>query len=139
MSRHHSSRSLRWVLVAAVLAGAGGCEALRATRVGEPATLNEALTVYRNAKEKKAIAVAVDESGKRTWGAFYHARLQSFASEQAVEECERNADKFGVRAECWLFAEGDEPAESTGTACRRETPNKRRCAFQDRFYQLYPR
>jgi len=139
MPSRHPLRISLLLLLACTLAAVSGCEALRATRVGQPATLNEALTIYRNAKEKKAIAIAVDESGKRTWGAFYHARLQSFAEEQATEECERNAGKHGVRARCWLFAAGDEPAEATADACRRGTPNPRRCAVQDRFYQLYPR
>ena len=127
------------LLLALALGAGSGCEALRATRVGQPATLGEALQVYRNADEKKAIAIAVDEAGKRTWGAFYHARLQSFANEQALEECERNAAGNRIGAKCWVFAEGDEPAEDTATACRRGEPNAKRCALQDRFYQLYPR
>jgi len=127
------------LLLACTLFTVSGCAALRATRVGQPKTLSEALTVYRKAEEKKAIAIAADESGKRTWGAFYHAKLQSFAEEQALEECERNVRTHRIKAQCWLFAEGDEPAAETQLACSRGKPNPKRCALQDRFYQLYPR
>ena len=139
MPRLQSSRTLLFLLLAFGLVAASGCEALRATRVGQPSTLSEALNIYRNAKEKKAIAIAVDENGKRTWGALYPAKLQSWAGEQAIEECERNVRQLGIRAECWLFAEGDEPAKETILACRQGRPNPRRCALQDRFFQLYPR
>jgi hypothetical protein len=121
------------------LAVTSGCEAFRATRVGQPETLSEALAVYRKADEEKAIAIAADESGKRTWGAFYHASLQSFADDQALEECERNVHTHRIKAQCWIFAQGDEPAAETQLACSRGEPNPKRCALQDRFYQLYPR
>ncbi len=135
-----SPSAISFVLAIVLSLGSGlGCAALRATRVGQPATLHEALAAYRNADEKKAIAIAVSEAGKRTWGAFYHARLQGFASEQALEECERNARDHRIQSQCWLFAEGDEPVSDTALACSQGKANPKRCALQDRFYQLYPR
>jgi hypothetical protein len=130
----HAALVLSLSLTAAI-----GCASLQATRVGRPTTLHEALSIYREADEKKAIAIAVDQGGKRTWGAFYHAELQGFANEQALAECERNVLEHRIRAECWLFAEGDEPSSDTTLACRSGKPNAKRCAYQDRFYQLLPR
>jgi hypothetical protein len=126
-------------LAVALLAALVGCASWFTTQLGETSTLEGALRVYASSKEKKAMAVAADERGRRTWGVLYGSYTQEHANEKAIEACEKNARHSGIQAPCHLFAEGDAPAPSTVRACRAGTIGARRCELQNRFFELYPR
>lgn len=123
----HLAPALLWLLPLL------GCAAFQATRAGRPLTFKEAVGVYRVSQEKKALSVAVDDGGRRAWGAFYDATLQGFANDEAQEECERSASSAGVNAPCRLFAEGDGPARSGTEACLRRDYPEPWCALLNRY------
>ena len=127
------------LLAALSVALLGGCASWFTTEMDDAQTLSGALAVYRASDEKKAIAVAADEEGRRTWGALYGSYSQEHANEKAVENCRKNARRAGILADCFLFAEGDAPSASTNQACRAGAVNAKRCDLQDRFFELYPR
>jgi hypothetical protein len=118
-------------LVAAALLAA--CEA---THVGTAETLEEAIATYRAADEKKAFALAVDEQGRRRWGAQYGGPDQERAESDAIEECQRSAQRSGVAAQCFLFAVGDREPRATLEGCRVGRINPRRCNAQAKYGPL---
>jgi hypothetical protein len=131
-------RALRGVALAAALAplAAGLLPACQATRVGTAETLEEAIATYRASDEKKAFALAVDEDGRRRWGAQYGSLDQDRAVADAMEECQRSAQRSGVTAQCFLFAVGDREPRATLDGCRSHRINERRCAAQSKYGPL---
>jgi hypothetical protein len=117
----------------ALVALALGCEA---TRVGTAETLEEAIATYRAADEKKAFALAVDEQGRRRWGAQYGGPDQDRAVADAMEECQRSARASGVTAQCFLFAVGGRESHDTLEGCQARRINPRRCAAQQKYGPL---
>jgi hypothetical protein len=125
--------------LAGALAAAGLLAGCQATRVGDAETFDEAVQVYRVSKDKKALALAADERGRRRWGAQYGSLDQERANEDAMEECQRNARRSGLEAQCYLFAVGDREPRSTLEGCRAERINPKRCAAQAKYGpQLLP-
>jgi hypothetical protein len=120
----------RRLLASVALLAALAISACRTTQLEPTATLDEAVRIYRLSKDAKAMAVAADEYGKRTWGVFYGALRQDKANEEALAGCERNAARAGVRAPCYLFAIGDQPAAETVRGCAEGRIGPRRCAVQ---------
>jgi hypothetical protein len=129
------ARSRRRVLAscAALAVVALACEA---TRVGTAETLEEAIATYRAADEKKAFALAVDEQGRRRWGAQYGGPNQDRAVSDAMEECQRSARASGVTAQCFLFAVGEREPHDTLEGCQARRINPRRCAAQQKYGPL---
>jgi|GEM_PF-6987902 len=136
---HLRSRPARAVSRRAALACAGtlhvaaallGCEA---TRLSDTETFEEAVRTYRVSDEKKALALAADENGRRVWGAQYGSLDQERATDEAMEECQRSARRAGVQAQCYLFAVGDREPPATLEGCRAGRINPRRCAAQSRY------
>jgi hypothetical protein len=107
--------------------------ACRTTQLEPTATLEEAVRVYRLSKDAKAMAIAADEGGRRTWGVLYGGLRQEKANEEALAACERNAARAGVRAPCYLFAIGDRQAAETVRACAQGRIGPRRCAVQAQY------
>ena len=101
------------------------------TELGPTSSFDETLNVYRLSKGKKALAVAVDENGKRAFAALYGSLSQASANEKALVGCTKNAERSGVQATCYLFAIGDEAAPSTLRGCAEGRINSRRCALQE--------
>ena len=123
-------------LVLGAALGAGFLAACQATRVGEAETLEEAVQTYRVSKDKKALAVAADETGRRVWGAQYGSLTQDRANEDAMKECQRNAQRSGIAAQCFFFAIGDGEPRATVEGCRVGRINPRRCAAQTKYAPL---
>lgn len=119
-------------LAAALLAAAllAACEA---TRVGTAASFEEAVDTYAAADEKKALAVAADERGRRRWGAQYGSVTQDRANRDAMEECQASARRHALEAQCYLFAIGNREARSTLEGCRAGRVNPKRCALQRQY------
>jgi hypothetical protein len=130
-SMRHRSTAAELLVLPLVLGLA--CSTLQATRVGEPSTLQDAIRVYRTSEGKKAMALAVDDRGRRAWGAFYKSKLQSLANEEALEECTRNAGRAAVDAPCHLLAEGDASSPETLADCRAGKVSRERCEAQKRY------
>jgi hypothetical protein len=124
--------------VSALLAAAALFASCETTRVGESSTFEEAVRTYAAADGRKALALAADEKGKRAWGAQYGKSLssQERATREALEECDANARRRGVRAECYLFAIGDRQSRSTLEKCSARRINPKRCALQERYAPL---
>lgn len=93
----------------------------------------ETLDIYRHSEGKKALAVAVDENGKKAFAVLYGSWSQASANEKALVECSKNAEKSGVQATCYLFAAGDEAAASTLRGCAGGQIGARRCALQQQY------
>lgn len=121
---------------AAALAAAALLLGCQATRVGDAGTFEEAVRTYSVSEGKKALALAADERGRRRWGAQYGSLEQQRASRDAMEECQRNARRSGIEAQCYLFAVGDREARSTAEGCREKRINPRRCAAQSKYAPL---
>ena len=100
--------------------------------VGQGSSFAEALELYRLGKSEKAMAVAVDASGRRAWGFLDGSLTKDHAKEKAVESCRRSAERAGVAAPCRLFAVGDAPAPETAQACREGRLPERFCMLQGR-------
>jgi len=103
------------------------------TQLTPTSGFEETLHVYRHSKGKKALAVAVDESGKKAFAVLYGSWSQTSANEKALVECSKNAEKSGVQATCYLFATGDEAAASTLRGCAEGRIGARRCALQQQY------
>ena len=116
--------------------GVGVLAACQATRVGDAETFEEAVQTYRVSDEKKALVLAADEQGRRVWGAQYGSLDQDRANADAMEECEDNARRGGIQAQCYPFAVGDREARSTLEGCRARRINPKRCAAQAKFGPL---
>lgn len=129
---------IAWAPLLLLALAAGFGTACKTTRVGETASFEEAVRTYAVAKGRKALALAADENGRRAWGAQYG---KSFSSEEraireALDECDANARRYGVQAECHLFAVGDQPARETLDKCGARRINEKRCALQQQYGPL---
>src|SRR5512144_1152433 len=128
------ARAARTALLSAATAAL--LAACQATRVGDAVTFEEAVQTYRVADDKKALVLAADEQGRRVWGAQYGSLDQDRANADAMEECEGNARRGGIQAQCYPFAVGDREARSTLEGCRAKRINPKRCAAQAKFGPL---
>lgn len=128
------ARRLAALALGAVLAG--GLGACQATRVGDAESFEEAVRTYTVSDDKKALALAADEGGRRVWGAQYGSLDQDRANEDAMKECQHNARRSGVAAQCYFFAVGDSEPRATLEGCRGRRINERRCAAQAKFAPL---
>jgi hypothetical protein len=100
---------------------------------GTVPTLREAVDLYRLSDEKKAMAVAADERGKRVWGVAVGEIDQDRANEKALAHCGKSARNAGLAAQCYLLAVGDRPASQTDAACEAGRISERRCEVQRRY------
>jgi hypothetical protein len=103
------------------------------TQLPPASGFEETLDVYRHSKGEKALAVAVDENGKKAFAVLYGHWSQTSANEKALVGCSENAEKSGVQATCYLFATGDEAAASTLRGCAEGRIGEKRCAFQEQY------
>jgi hypothetical protein len=101
------------------------------TQLPPASSFEETLDVYRHSKGKKALALAVDENGKKAFAVLYGSLTQASANEKALVGCSKNAERSGVQATCYLFATGDEAAASTLRGCAEGRIGARRCALQE--------
>ena len=82
------------------------------------ARLEDAWRLYRISEDSKAMAIAIDESGRRrVWGLRYGYLSQSSANEDALEECAASAKAGGFTTSCHLFAVGNRRAPGAVAAC----------------------
>jgi hypothetical protein len=132
MRRPHLAppRPVLLVLACSALLGAG---CATTARVAETATFEETVDLYRLGKEHKALAVAVDERGRRAWGVLYGSLSLDGARENALEECRSNALRAGVDAPCHLFAADGAAARETVKACAQGRIGAQRCALQEKY------
>ena len=83
--------------------GAGPSSALR----GPSLPFEQAIEEYRTYRAEKALALATDERGRRSWGfAFGYADAAS-AIERALSECRTRVTQREMDAECRIYARGD--------------------------------
>jgi hypothetical protein len=127
-----------WTASLLLLGAALVASACETTRVGETYTFEEAVRTYAAAEGRKALALAADDKGKRAWGAQYGKSLssQERATREALEECDANAQRLGVQAECHLFAVGERQSRSTLEKCSARRINPKRCALQEQYAPL---
>jgi hypothetical protein len=126
----------RCALALGAALASGLLAACQATRVGDAESFEEAVRTYTVSDDKKALALAADEGGQRVWGAQYGSLDQDRANEDAMEECQRNARRSGVAAQCYFFAVGDREPRATLEGCRSRSINPRRCAAQAKYGPL---
>jgi len=102
-------------------------------QLGSGGSFAEAVELYRLSDGKKAMALAVDDQGRRAWGVLYGSLGQDEANQRALESCRENAERARVRAPCHLFAIGDAQAPETVRACAEGRLSAPYCAAQSRF------
>jgi len=103
------------------------------TQLAPSGGFEEALDVYRLSSGKKALALAVDENGKKAFAALYGSWSQKSADRKALDGCNRNAARRSIQAQCYLFATGDEAAPTTLRGCAEGRIGARRCALQQQY------
>jgi len=81
------------------------------------ARLEDAWRLYRISEEDKAMAIAIDDSGRRVWGIRYGYLSQDSANKGALEECAASAKSKGMTASCHLLAVGNGRAPTAVAAC----------------------
>jgi hypothetical protein len=125
--------SPRSALLAAACAALLGAGCATTERVGDSATFAETVELYRLGDEHKALAVAVNERGRRAWGVLYGSFSEDDAREKALAECRSNAERAGVDAACHLFAVDEAAARDTVRACAEGRIGAQRCALQEQY------
>ena len=103
------------------------------TQLAPTSGFEETLDVYRLSSGKKALALAVDENGRKAYSVLFGAWSQKSANQRAMAACNANAARRGVEAQCYLFAVGDEAAPSTLRGCAEGRIGARRCALQQQY------
>jgi len=82
------------------------------------ARLEDAWRLYQISEDAKAMAIAIDESaGRRVWGIRYGYLSQDSANRGALSECESNAKRVGITADCHLLAVGNRRPPGAVRAC----------------------
>jgi hypothetical protein len=126
-------RHRRPALLLAACASLLGAGCATTERVGDTATFAETVELYRLGDEHKALAVAVNERGRRAWGVLYGSLSEEDAREKALEECRSNARRAGVDAGCHLFAVDGAVARDTLRGCAEGRIGAQRCALQEQY------
>lgn len=117
---------MRFPALLALLLGLG----CATTQLAPTGGFEETLDVYRLSRGKKALALAVDENGKKAFSVLWGSWTQGSANRKALDACNRKAARSGVQAQCYLFAIGDEAAPATLRGCAEGRISARRCALQ---------
>ena len=83
--------------------GAGPSSALR----GPSLPFVQAIEEYRTYRGEKALALATDERGRRSWGFAFGFADPASAIERALSECRTRVAQREMDAECRIYARGD--------------------------------
>ena len=100
--------TLRFVICAALLAGACASESILGTRVPPHPKLDRIWRQYTELAPKRALAIAGDPNRDWVAAAAGGADAQAEASERALEECGRKRLERRMLAPCRLCAAGDD-------------------------------
>ncbi len=100
--------TLRFVICAALLAGACASESILGTRVPPHPKLDRIWAQYSGLAPKRALAIAGDPNRDWVGAAAGGADAQAEASERALEECGRERLERRMLAPCLLYAAGDD-------------------------------
>jgi hypothetical protein len=115
--RRTAARTLPVVVVSLLSAA---CASWFSARLDAPAgaRLEDAWRIYQISEEAKAMAIAIDETaGRKVWGIRYGYLSQESANRGALSECESNAKRVGIAADCHLFAVGNRRPPGAVRAC----------------------
>lgn len=96
------------------------CASWFTARLDAPAgaRLEDAWRLYQVSEDAKAMAIAIEESsGRRVWGIRYGYLSQESANRGALSECESNAKRVGITADCHLLAVGSRRPPGAVRAC----------------------
>lgn len=96
------------------------CASWFTARLDAPAgaRLEDAWRLYQVSEDAKAMAIAIDESsGRKVWGMNYGNLSQGVATRIALSECESNAKRVGITADCHLLAVGSRRPPGAVRAC----------------------
>jgi hypothetical protein len=97
-------------LLLVVALGLSAC-AMSSRLRGQDLSFEELLARYRGLEPVRALAVARDPNGAWAYGVSDGNLSQKSATERALRECRRSAADAGIRADCRLYAIGDERVE----------------------------
>jgi hypothetical protein len=110
----------RRLFVALVAVVPMACASWFTARLDAPAgaRLEDAFRLYQISEDAKAMAIAMDPtSGRRVWGIRYGYLSQESANRGALSECESNAKRVGITADCHLLAVGSRRPAGAVRAC----------------------
>jgi hypothetical protein len=96
------------------------CASWFTARLDAPAgaRLEDAWRLYQISEDAKAMAIAIDDSsGRRVWGIRYGYLSQESANKGALSECDSNAKRVGITADCHLLAVGNRRPPGAVKAC----------------------
>jgi hypothetical protein len=100
------------------------------TMLAPDSGFEEVMGAYHLSGGKKALALAVDERGKKAYAVRSGDWRQKSCNRKALAACNAKAARHGIEAQCYLFAIGDEAAPSTLKGCAKGRIGEKRCAFQ---------
>jgi hypothetical protein len=110
------------------------CSSWFSARLDPPpgARLEDAWRLYQISEDAKAMAIAVDETaGRRVWGIRYGYLSQESANRGALSECESNAKRAGISADCHLLAVGNRRPPGAVRACADGRASARFCEIMN--------
>lgn len=124
----------RTLPVVAVSFLAAACASWFSARLDAPAgaRLEDAWRLYQISEDAKAMAVAIDDAaGRKVWGIRYGYLSQESANRGALSECESNAKRVGIAADCHLLAVGNRRPPGAVRACADGRASASFCALMN--------
>lgn len=108
---------------------ASGCATSSLSGVDKP-DFSAVIADYLSLGGTKVLALGTEANGRFAWGISAGEGTEADALSDAIDRCRRAARSGGMRATCYAFAVGDEPAADTVTSCAERHLPSRRCRMQ---------
>ncbi|MBW2241949.1 MAG: hypothetical protein JRH01_08165 [Deltaproteobacteria bacterium] len=116
-----------WLLLVSLLATA--CATSSLSGYDEP-DFPAVIAQYKALAGTKVLALGTEANGRFAWGITAGEASETEARNEALDRCRRAARSGGMRATCYAFAVGDEPAVDTVRDCAARKLPSRRCHMQ---------
>lgn len=116
-----------WLLFALIVAPA--CATSSLSGFDEP-DFPAVIARYQTLSDTKVLALATEANGHFAWGIAAGKASEADALGAAIDRCRRAARSGGMRATCYAFAVGNDPAPDTVRDCAARRLPSRRCQMQ---------
>ncbi|MCP3986135.1 MAG: hypothetical protein GY723_17260 [bacterium] len=122
-----ASSRLRWLSLLLIVGA--GCATSSLSGFDEP-EFPAVIARYQTLEGIKVLALATEANGRFAWGVVAKMESEADALDGALGRCRRAARSGGMRATCYAFAVGDDPASDTVRSCAARRLPSRRCHMQ---------
>ncbi|MCP5057169.1 MAG: hypothetical protein GY937_10645 [bacterium] len=116
-----------WLLLAWV--ATAGCATSSLSGYDEP-DFPAVVAQYKALEGAKVLALGTEANSRFAWGISAGEASEADARNGALDRCRRAARSGGMRATCYVFAVGNEPAADTVRDCAARRLPSRRCHMQ---------